>query len=76
MLSRLQPHIPKQVLTLLNQWNKLMTLFSTEQYRKVMGIENDQFWHRFASSLLVLSFVCQYSMELIRLHKKTNVVNV
>jgi len=66
MLSRLQPHIPEQVLTLLVQWNKLAVLFSTEQYRKIMGVQNDKFWERFESSLVVLSVVCHHSMELIK----------
>jgi len=76
MLSRLQPHIPEQVITSLVQWNKLTVLFSTEQYRKVMGIQNDKFWERLESSLVVLSIVCHHSMELLRPHSKALVTNV
>jgi len=76
MLSRLQPHIPEEVLLLLDQWNRLMMLFSTEQYRLVVGVRNETFWHRFASSSLVLSFVCQQASALVQSHRETQTTNV
>ncbi|ETO21553.1 haloacid dehalogenase-like hydrolase domain-containing protein 2, partial [Reticulomyxa filosa] len=72
MLSRLQPHIPSEVLLLLEQWNKFMALFSTEQYRLLMEVQNDSFWLRFATSFLVLTFVCQHSIRSLKLHQKNS----
>jgi len=53
-----------------------MVLFSTEQYRIVVGVRNETFWHRFASSSLVLSFVCQHASALLQSHQETQTTNL
>ena len=52
-------YIPKIVLKLLYEWSSLMMVFANANNRRIAEIQDDKFWKRLASTLLVVQMVSQ-----------------
>merc|ERR1711933_355582 len=60
-------YIPEIVLKSLNVWSTLMMIFANANNRKLAEIEDDKFWKRLASTLLVVQMVTQTDHTLTKL---------
>ncbi len=60
-------YIPNIVLSSLNVWSSLMMVFANAQNRKLVEIQDDKFWRRLASTLLVVQLVTQTDTVLTKL---------